>query len=44
MSKDQKEALKELKRADEARDNTFDSWIVDLEKEEEKENSEDSES
>ena len=41
MSKDQKEALKELKRADEARDNTFDSWIVDLEEEE---NSEDSES
>ncbi len=31
MSKDQKEALKELKRADESRDNTFDSWIVDLE-------------
>lgn len=31
MSKDQKEALKELNRADEARDNTFDSWIVDLE-------------
>ena len=29
-----KEALKELKRADEARDNTFDSWIVDLEEEE----------
>ncbi|QDP58563.1 MAG: hypothetical protein Unbinned8138contig1000_27 [Prokaryotic dsDNA virus sp.] len=42
MSKDQNEALKELKRADEARDNTFDSWIVDLEEEEE--NSEDSES
>ena len=42
MSKDQKEALKELKRADEARDNTFDSSIVDLEEEEE--NSEDSES
>lgn len=42
MSKDQKEALKELKRADEARDNTFDSWIVDLEEEEE--NCEDSES
>lgn len=41
MSKDQKEALKELKRADEARDNTLDSWIVDLEEEE---NCEDSES
>ena len=44
MSKDPKEALKELKRADEARDNTFDSWIVDLEEEEQFEDCEDSES
>tara|TARA_B100001564_G_scaffold353192_3_gene361758 strand:+ start:374 stop:508 length:135 start_codon:yes stop_codon:yes gene_type:complete len=44
MSKDQKEALKELKRADEARDNTYDSWIVDLEEEEQTEDCEDSES
>jgi hypothetical protein len=37
MSKEREEALRQMKKSEEATENTFESWIVDLEEQEQPE-------